>query len=400
MHLLSDAPKQMSFIGEASAVIGVVQAGFSLARTLNTYVGDYKDSRDSIISLAAELDATIIQVKELNSLVTSSKAASDGSKKLAEKCIKDSDRLVKKLVEILTKARLPDDPDAIVNISPGDIVPTRLTKAYWPFVRPQVDVVKSELHVMRTDILIARSCIQSQSGSTAADRTAGEESIVALARSRVLARKLLREARAEEKRSIAAMQASALAPNTALIQIPAPNGVDNSQGGSAILPPPAKSPVLSTMEPHTDDAAENAADDARITKLAQDIQASVQAELLRKDEERKAHETAEEEVKKSAIEAYQKSVGDRLDRLLNNTEATQRLMKEVFGPDLDKEKVKRFLVEQQSQQLKGEFGDMLMQFGVRPPVLQENMVGETPAGNAAPVVPPSRRRYFGFHIRS
>lgn len=389
----------MSGIGEASAVIGVVQVGFSLARTLNTYIGDYKDSRDSIISLAAELDATIIQVKELNSLVASNKSASDGSKKLAEKCTKDSDRLVKKLVELLTKARLPEDPDAIVNISPGDIIPSRLTRAYWPFVKPQVDVVKSELHVMRTDILIARSCIQSQSGTTAADRTAGEESIVALARSRVLARKLLREARAEEKRSIAEMQASTSAPGTTFVQIPAPNGVDNAQGGSTVASPPPESPALNIKEPPTDDASENVADDARITKLAQDIQASVQAELLRKDEERKANELAAERVKKSAIEAYQKSVGDRLDRLLNNTEATQRLMREVFGPDLDKEKVKRFLVEQQSQQLNDEFGDMLVEFGVRPPVLHENTVGECLTGNAGPVGPMSRRRYFGFHVR-
>jgi hypothetical protein len=101
----------MSFIGEASAAIGVVQVGFSLARTLNTYIGDYKDSRDSIIGLAAELDATIIQVQELNALVASNEAAKslgDGSRKLAEKCIQDSDRLIKKLVQLLTKARLPE----------------------------------------------------------------------------------------------------------------------------------------------------------------------------------------------------------------------------------------------------------------------------------------------------
>jgi hypothetical protein len=390
----------MSGIGEASAVIGVVQVGFSLARTLNTYIGDYKDSRDSIISLASELDATIIQVKELNSLVRNSKTASEGSKKLAEKCIKDSDRLVKRLVELLTKARLPEDPEAIISISPGDIIPSRLTKAYWPFVKPQVDVVKSELQVMKTDILIARSCIQSQSATTAADRTAGEESIVALARSRVIARKLLREAMAEEKRSIAAMQDSVSAPNTALVQIPAPNGIDNNtQGGSAVTSPPSKPPVLNTTEPHADDASGTAADDARITKLAQDIQASVQAELARKDEERKVNETAEEAVKKSAVEAYQKSIGDRLERLLQNTEATQRLLKEVFGADLDQEKVKKFLVEQQSQQLKEEFGDMLSQFGVRPPVLHGGMVVDSGTSPPGPVVPLSRRRYLGSHIR-
>jgi len=389
----------MSGIGEASAVIGVVQVGFSLARTFNTYIGDYKDSRDSIISLASELDATIIQVKELNSLVGNSKTASEGSKKLAEKCIKDSDRLVKRLVELLTKARLPEDPEAIISISPGDIIPSRLTKAYWPFVKPQVDVVKSELQVMKTDILIARSCIQSQSGATAADRTAGEESIVALARSRVIARKLLREAMAEEKRSIAAMQNSVSGPNTALVQIPAPNGVDNAQSGNTVTSPPAEPPVLNSRDPTADNASESAADDARITKLAQDIQASVQAELARKDEERKANETAEEAVKKAAVEAYQKSIGDRLERLLNNTEATQRLLKEVFGAGLDQEKVKKFLVEQQSQQLKDEFGDMLSQFGVKPPVLHGGMDVDPHTGPTRPVVPLSRRRYLGSRIR-
>jgi hypothetical protein len=389
----------MSGIGEASAVIGVVQVGFSLARTLNSYIGDYRDSRDSIVSLASELDATIIQVKELNSLVRNSKTASEGSKKLAEKCIKDSDRLVKRLVELLTKARLPEDPEKIISISPGDIIPSRLTKAYWPFIKPQVDVVKSELQVMKTDILIARSCIQSQSGTTAADRTAGEESIVALARSRVIARKLLREAMAEEKRSLAAMQDSASGPNTAFFQIPAPHGIDDAQGGSTVNPPPSKPPAVSTTEPNTDDPSMNVTDDARITKLAQDIQASVQAELTRKDEERKANETAEEAVKKSAVEAYQKSVGDRLERVLNNTETTQRLLKEVFGADLDQEKVKKFLVEQQSQQLKEEFGDMLSQFGVKPPVLHGSMAVDPQTDSTRPVVPLSRRRYLGLNVR-
>lgn len=384
----------MSFIGEASAVIGVVQAGFSLARTLNTYIGDYKDSRDSIISLAAELDATIIQVKELNSLVVSSNAASDGSKKLAEKCVKDSDRLVKRLVELLTKARLPEDPKAIVSINPGDIVPSRLTKAYWPFIKPQVDVVKSELHVVKTEILLARSCIQSQSGNSASDRAAGEGSIVALARSRALAQRLLLEARAEEKRLTAAMQASAFPPTTALVQIPAPSDVGNTQGGGRVDPSPS-TPASDATEPLANNIHGDASDDAKITKLAQDIQESIHAELLRKDKERKANEVAEEELKKSAIEAYQKSVGDRLDRLLKNTEATQNLIKEVFGADLDQEKVKKFLVEQQSRQLKEEFGDMLSQFGVRPPLLQESMMGDVHTGQAGPIVPLSRRRYRG-----
>jgi hypothetical protein len=166
-----------------------------------------------------------------------------------------------------------------------------------------------------------------------------------------------------------------------------------------VTSPPSELPPPISREPNADDTYNNAADDARITKLAQDIQASIQAELLRKDQERKANETAEEIIKKTAIEAYQKSVGDRLDRLLKNTEATQRLMYNVFGADLDKDKVKKFLAEQQSQQLKEEFGDMLEEFGVRPPVLQESVVGDTLTGHTGPAVPLSRRRYLGFHVR-
>jgi hypothetical protein len=388
----------MAAVGEASAIIGVVQVGFSLARTLTTYIGDYKDSRDSIIGLAAELDATIIQVKELNSLVISSKAASDGSRKLAEKCVKDSDRLIKKLIELLTKARLPEDPDAIISINPGDIILSRLTKAYWPFVKPQVDVVKSELHVMKTDILIARSCIQSQSGSTAADRAAGEEGIAALARSRLLARKLLREARAEEKQSAAAMQPSVLTPATTLVQIPAPDGANNVQGGGGAKSLDREPSAVDTPEPQVDDTHAIATEDDKITKLVQDVSDSIQAELSRKELERKANALAEEASKKAAIEAYQNSVGYRLHRLLLHTEATQRLMKEVFGADLDQSKVKKFLAEQQSQQMRHEFSDMLSEFGIKPPVLRNGVVSGSHAGHAGSRVPVSKRRYHGVRL--
>ena len=150
----------MAGIGEASAVIGVVQVGFSLARTLSTYIGDYKDSRDSIISLAVQLETTILHVRELNTLVRSNEAAgsvSEDSRKVAENAVTSSKRLIEKLVKLLTKADLPNDPDAILNIKPGDIDVRTLTKFYWPLVKPQVDVVNLELQSMKTEILLARS---------------------------------------------------------------------------------------------------------------------------------------------------------------------------------------------------------------------------------------------------
>ena len=56
-------------IGEASAVIAVVQVGFSLATALNTYTADVSDARDDISSLASDIEATFGQLCDLGKLI-------------------------------------------------------------------------------------------------------------------------------------------------------------------------------------------------------------------------------------------------------------------------------------------------------------------------------------------
>lgn len=342
----------MAGIGEASAVIGVVQIGFSLARTLSTYIGDYKDSRDSIISLAVQLDSTILHVKELNALIRSREAAgsvSEDSRKVAENAVTNSKRLIEKLVKLLTKADLPDDPDAIVNIKPGDIDVRTLTRLYWPLVKPQVDVCCAELQSMKTEILLARSCIQAQTGSTPAERAAGEESIVALTKSKLLARRLLKQAKAEEKR--AAMFAQQ--PDYVHRPPSGPNG------------PSARYP----SGPYRRGTHDSISDDGRETDLmARDLRDSILEDLQRKDAERKAKEKAEEAARKLAIENYQQMVKEKLARLQQaRDDTTQRMMK-IFGPHLDGDLVQKFLDEQQSGQMQDEFGETLLKVGVVPPL--------------------------------
>lgn len=369
-------------------MIGVVQVGFSLARTLNTYIGDYKDSRDSIISLAAELDATIIQVKELNSFVESNKSSKvlgEGSLKLAEKCTKDSDRLVKRLVELLTKARLPDDPAAIVNIKPEDIVVSRLTRAYWPLVKPQVEVVRSELHVMKTDILLARSCIQSQTGSTPADRAAGDESIVAHAKSLQLARQLLRKAKAEEQRSTMS-RVPEPPPRHVRILDDYPRVSDDDQGVAPRIPPPIRrSTGLSTGGEHGGALAD---------RLAREIRDDIANDLARKEKELKDREAAEEETRKMAVEVYQKTLKEQFTRLQARSEGTQRQMKEIFGSTLDERQLQRFLEEQQSQHMQDELGEMLLKLGVGPSSPQAALPKEAPSSADSKESGSSRRRYL------
>lgn len=361
----------MAGIGEASAIIGTVQIGFSLARTLNTYIGDYKDSRDSIIGLAAELEATIIQVNELRSLVENSQSSNvlgEGSIKLAEKCTKDSDRLIKRLVELLTKARLPEDPAAIVNIKPEDIVVGRLTRAFWPLVRPQVDVVRSELHVMKTDILLARSCIQSQTGSTPADRAAGDESIVAHAKSLKLARQLLRQAKDEEQRAAMATQISdpALEPSGRHVRIryEPPGMSDDQQGGGSLAHPVRRSTGRSTRGEYGGASAD---------VLALEIRAELVRDLERKQKEKRDREEADEAARKAAVELYQEALKEKFARLQARSEVTLRQMKEIFGSTIEEKQLQKFLEEQQLQHMQDDFGEALLKLGLGPSVSANGM---------------------------
>jgi len=344
----------MAGIGEASAVIAVVQVGFSLARTLGTYIGDYKDSRDSIIGLAGQLETTILHVRELNTLVRSSEAAgyvSADSRKVAENAVTNSKRLIKKLVKLLTKADLPDNPDAIIGIKPEDIDIRTLTRLYWPRLKPKVDVVNLELQSMRTEILLARSCIQAQTGSTAAERAAGADSIVALTKSKILARRLLKEAKAEERRAEEKRAAAAMSSQQPSHTLPTPPG--RNKPSARFTPGPYRSGTYDSIS-----------DDGRATDLmAHELRESILEDFQRKDAERKAKQIAEGVARKMAIEDYQRTVKAKLDRLHKARETTQRRMKELFGPNLNEDLVKEFLDEQQSGQMQDEDREMMLMIG-------------------------------------
>jgi hypothetical protein len=252
---------------------------------------------------------------------------------------------------------LPENPNAIVNIKPEDIIVDKLTRAYWPLVKPQVDVVKSELHVMKTDILIARSCIQAQSASTPADRDANEASIVALAKSRKLARQILRKAKAKERRSVK-------------------RRYHDRRTGSDIS--------ISGTDSSGSESGKN------LDLIAGDLRKSILEDLKKEEAAQKAQQTADEEARKAAVEAYQDAMRLKLAQLHMKTESTQQQMKEIFGNAIDDSQLKKFLDQQQSQQMQDEFGEMLLKFGVGTSLPSKNPDSRTNPGKRGTSV--SKRR--------
>lgn len=344
----------MAAIGEISAIVGVLQAGFSLATTLHGYVGDYKDARDDIISLATEIEATLNQVQALNDLVKTNKAAKsldDSGLKQADNCVTESDKLVKKIIKLLTKAGVPESPTQVVK--PEDINVSRFTRAYWPiWYKPSVEVIKRQLDSLRIKILLARSCIEARSGPTAAARSEASSRIVGLARSKQLAQIQLRKAKAAQAKTMS--QANLAKTHSGRPRVeerkPAISFAD-----STFSPPPRRSTNQSGFSVLSSDDGRDA--DAIAEKLREEIRQDIQQQ----DVERLVKEAAEKKAKELAVDQYKEDVKQRLLALQQHANETKRHLEAVFGATLNVEQVKQYVQEQSAKEMKDELGQLLLQ---------------------------------------
>src|SRR4051812_32287414 len=102
----------MSGIGEASAILAVVDIGFKLAATLNAYVSSVIAAPDDISSLASEIDSTLSHLRSLESLITKNENTNawdaDGLE-LAKRSIGDCEKVVTKLRSLLQKSSFRDE---------------------------------------------------------------------------------------------------------------------------------------------------------------------------------------------------------------------------------------------------------------------------------------------------
>lgn len=154
----------MAGIGEASAVIAVVQVGFSLATALNTYIADVSDARDDISSLASDIEATFGQLRDLGKLIKkneTAKAWSEDGSRNAQKCVTDCEKTIAKLRKLLKKSTASATSD---EVSRDEIDVTKLERTLWPFIKPQLEVRRRELQSIKQDIMIAYSSYMTQVG--------------------------------------------------------------------------------------------------------------------------------------------------------------------------------------------------------------------------------------------
>jgi hypothetical protein len=148
----------MAVIGEASAIISVIELGFSLASVLNTYVSSVSAAPGDVASLSSEIEATVSHLRGLETLIKKNeenKVLDDNDLDLAKRCVGDCDRIVKKLRRLLQKANWRDRRNREVTekeVVKNEIDLSKFERVLWPRLKPQLEVCKAELQMVKLNM--------------------------------------------------------------------------------------------------------------------------------------------------------------------------------------------------------------------------------------------------------
>jgi Fungal N-terminal domain of STAND proteins len=140
----------MSGIGEASAILTVATAGFSLASKLKEILDDYKDAAATIEKVREELEATSKSLQNLGQFAErnglQNKNAVTDTRKLTDRC----QRTISEIKIVLRLESASSDP-ASSNRESGL---TRFDRMKWVFAKSKLEVPRAELGRLKLDILL------------------------------------------------------------------------------------------------------------------------------------------------------------------------------------------------------------------------------------------------------
>lgn len=194
----------MDVVGTASAVIGIVQVGFSLAKAIRETVKDYKDAADDLIGLAQDIESTLHLVSELEVLVLENdKTGMFNVGGLAElnKCHKNTERIVEALVELLTKTGISHQPGT--KIKPEDLIISRSNRRNWLGQRSRVKDKQEELNKVRLEVITIIQFAKVLQTSSSGEKAVQQALLLMSERER---RRKIRARRKKQKRSAQTQQ--------------------------------------------------------------------------------------------------------------------------------------------------------------------------------------------------
>ncbi|RMY30494.1 hypothetical protein D0866_07963 [Hortaea werneckii] len=341
----------------AASVVGLAQFGFSLATTLITYVGDFRDASDDITGLANEITATYRQVGELKSLLDKNKTSqslSDSVRLEAEDCQLKAEKLATRLWKQLRKSHA-DIPKGRL-IGPEDIEVSVFSRARWPVYKPRLDQHKQELMVLKQNIMMVFAMARMNTESDAIDRLRTQEQIDKLKKGKELALEALRDATRRRKQakgrnrhqkrqrfvdtaSRSPMSFDAFQPTSTSYDYSVQTDFDTPERGPSY-------DSYGTID-------ENAFDEA-MSKAAELVHAGVLAQIKEEEEAQKLDAAAREQRDTQIVAEYKAKLLFDLEKSHRDLEEMKRKLREAFGTAVNEEQIERYVAARKDEALRGE----------------------------------------------
>lgn len=137
-----------SGVGEASAIIAVAQLGIKLSSALISYVGEVKDAQNRIRRIGNEIATTSQSLSQIGDLIErnpSTKYFNRDGVRSAERCSKECAVIIECVSNELEKIGWQDGSDTNASF---------LTTLYWPFIRGRLELPRTELQRIKTDLTL------------------------------------------------------------------------------------------------------------------------------------------------------------------------------------------------------------------------------------------------------
>ncbi|KAI7090596.1 hypothetical protein KC356_g1383 [Hortaea werneckii] len=341
----------------AAGVVGLAQFGFSLATTLITYVGDFRDASDDITGLANEITATYRQVGELKSLLDKKKASqslSDSVRLEAEDCQLKAEKLATRLWKQLGKSHA-DIPKGRL-IGSEDIEVSVFSRARWPVYKPRLDQHKQELMVLKQNIMMVFAMARMNNESDAIDRLRTQEQIDKLKKGKELALEALRDAtrrrkqargrNRHQKRQRFVGTASRSRRSFAATE---PDSTSYAYSVQTDFEAPERGPSYDSYGTVDEDRFDEA-----MSKAAELVHAGVLAQIKEEEEALRLDAATRQQRDAQIVAEYKAKLLIDLEKSHRDLDEMKRKLREAFGSAVNEEQIERYVAARKEEAFRGE----------------------------------------------
>lgn len=154
-------------VGEATAILAVVQLGFNLSKTLYTYIEGVKSAPSDIQSITNDIQTTSERLQEVGQLLErnhQTRFLHERGVDSAARCSTECWQIIEEIKTTLCKGGWHKNPDGF---GKDEIDTSQFSSYRWPFVKSKLEGPQAKLNKIKVDIGLLYSSAMVQKASNA-----------------------------------------------------------------------------------------------------------------------------------------------------------------------------------------------------------------------------------------